>query len=275
MIRLAKKERLKALDDGPLISDRRRWGLRGRPVRNVAFSLVELLVVVAIIGVLAAALMPAFKRLEASGQESVCTGNLRQIIAGWQLYCGDHNGNSFLYRWENIPSIRQPYWMGQVIPYLNEDGRRKVLLCPTAMTASSQGGIGSSTKAWTELYAGQVFESSYGLNAYWYSDLAKAYPDDPDVKDAIGNITRATFTTPVFADSAWVDNQWSAPVPSDFEQGVRWVIARHRNKGINMAFSDGSVRFASIGEYYRDYRMYADDVVPHLDRYEQVPAQYR
>lgn len=242
---------------------------------QVAFTVVELLVVVAIIGILAAALLPAFKKTLASSQQTTCAGNLRQLIAGWQLYCTDHNGNSFRYDWANVDNMRYPYWAGQVAQYLGDDVNKKLFLCPTASKPAPQGGMGSSIEAWAEPYASEVFTSSYGLNAYWYSNLADMFPGDPDLVNVIGNVNRASFSTPVFADSAWVDNQWSAPVPADFVKGLRWVVARHRNKGINMAFSDGSVRFATIGEYYRDFRMHANDVVPHLDRYEKVPPQYR
>jgi prepilin-type processing-associated H-X9-DG protein len=237
--------------------------------------MVELLVVVAVIGILAAVILPALRKTLTSGQQTACTGNLRSLIAGWQLYCADHNGNSFRYDWANVDYMRYPYWAGQMAQYLGDDNTKKVFLCPTANKPNPQGGVGSSTQAWSEPHAGELFASSYGLNAYWYSNLAEMFPGDPDLVDVIGNVNRATFPTPVIADSAWVDNQWMAPVPSDFVKGTRWAIARHRNKGINMAFSDGSVRFATMGEYYRDYRMHANDVVPHLDRYEKVPPQYR
>lgn len=243
--------------------------------KTEAFTLLELLVVILITAVLAAFLFPTINKTLKSGQQAACMANLRQLATGWQLYCNDNDGDSFRYDWGNLPNMRLPYWAGQIQPYLGNGDDAKIFLCPTAPKPTATGGVGTSVNAWSEPHAGQVFASSYGLSAYWYSNLDEVFPGDPDLKDVIGNIRRAPFVTPVFADSAWVDNMWAAPVPGDFVTGLRWVIARHQKKGINIAFSDGSVRFVTIGEYYRDIRMHKNDVVPHLDRYNQVPPQYR
>jgi prepilin-type N-terminal cleavage/methylation domain-containing protein/prepilin-type processing-associated H-X9-DG protein len=57
-----------------------------------AFTLVELLVVIALIAVLAALLLPALKRAKEKAQGMQCVGNIRQLAFGWFLYSDDHNG---------------------------------------------------------------------------------------------------------------------------------------------------------------------------------------
>jgi prepilin-type N-terminal cleavage/methylation domain-containing protein len=52
--------------------------------RGTAFTLVELLVVIALIAILAALMMPAL------GRSSACLSNLRQMGVAWHLYLGDH-----------------------------------------------------------------------------------------------------------------------------------------------------------------------------------------
>ena len=54
-----------------------------------AFTLVELLLVIAIIAVLAALLLSAVGRGKARAQRAVCTSNLRQISLGVRLYSDD------------------------------------------------------------------------------------------------------------------------------------------------------------------------------------------
>ena len=61
-------------------------------MRRSAFTLVEVLVVVAIIAILAALLMPALSKARERGLAMVCLSNTKQLILGLQLYADDHDG---------------------------------------------------------------------------------------------------------------------------------------------------------------------------------------
>ncbi len=56
-----------------------------------AFTLLELLVVVAMIAVLAAMLMPAISKAKVRSQAVACLNNNRQLATAWLLYADDHN----------------------------------------------------------------------------------------------------------------------------------------------------------------------------------------
>ena len=61
--------------------------------RHRGFSLVELLVVVAIIVVLLALLFPGVRRVKDKALQVVCQSNMRQIMASTTTFCADNDGN--------------------------------------------------------------------------------------------------------------------------------------------------------------------------------------
>src|ERR1051326_8643872 len=61
--------------------------------RVSAFTLVELLVVIAVIAILASLLIPALARAKAQGQKAICINNFRQLHLAWHMYIDDSNGH--------------------------------------------------------------------------------------------------------------------------------------------------------------------------------------
>ena len=55
-------------------------------------TILELLVVVSIIGLLAAMVLPALHRAQAKAHGVSCLNNLKQLQMGWQMYVDDHGG---------------------------------------------------------------------------------------------------------------------------------------------------------------------------------------
>lgn len=75
---------------------------RPGPALSPAFTLVELLVVVAIIAILASLLLPGVGRAQASARSIACTSNLRQLGIATRTYAEDHQ--SLLPTAELLPS---------------------------------------------------------------------------------------------------------------------------------------------------------------------------
>lgn len=98
--------------------------------RVPAFTLVELLVVMAIVGVLASLLLPAAARMTGRARSTACRSNLHQIGIGLRLYLDDH-GNRFPIMINRsrgalpVPTNSVEIVLGSRL------GNRRVLRCPS------------------------------------------------------------------------------------------------------------------------------------------------
>ena len=94
-----------------------------------AFSLTELLVVVAIIALLAALLLPGLSKAKSQAQSARCQSNLRQLNLALLGYAHDN-------RDYDPPRHSIPYWTQPLFPYYG--ATEAVLKCPADSRAPTQ-----------------------------------------------------------------------------------------------------------------------------------------
>src|SRR5437870_801356 len=88
----------------------RRCSRRPKNQQPCAFTLVELLVVVAVIMILAALLLPVLSKAKAQAQRILCLNNLKQLGLVWTLYADD-NGDALAVNETLRDAIRDTPWV--------------------------------------------------------------------------------------------------------------------------------------------------------------------
>ncbi|MDA1087402.1 MAG: type II secretion system protein [Verrucomicrobia bacterium] len=92
--------------------------------RTSGFTLVEIMIVVAIIGVLSIMALPSFVKARSESRTATCVNNLRQMHAAKQQAAMENN-------WANNASaatLGNPYYMDTISSYIR-GGERP--MCPT------------------------------------------------------------------------------------------------------------------------------------------------
>ena len=91
--------------------------------KKSGFTLVEIMIVVAIIGLLAAIAIPNFVRARTSSQANACINNLRQMDGAVQQYA-----------LENKLASTATYALGNLNAYIKLDSTGNLPACPAAGT---------------------------------------------------------------------------------------------------------------------------------------------
>lgn len=203
------------------------FGKRGKPlgaIHRQAFTILELLVAVAIIAILAALLVSVFGGAGENAHRAKCVSNLRAIHTAVTRYAGDNNGavpigyrldkkqfNTTLYsgssnKWVLLGVLLEAKYI--------EDAR--ILFCPSERDPTQ---AYNTSKNPYPIKPGTNLQGAYACNPLVNWGTASAPPEWPRLQ-GLGR-------TPLLADGAGMPDR---------------VDSRHRD-GINVIFTDGSARW--------------------------------
>lgn len=188
--------------------------------RACAFTLVELLAVILIVGLLIAITLPTLGYIRQKAQAAQCASNLRQCWTGIQLYAADHRGFA--------PNTT---WALQLQPYMspNTNGKKEGVFptsCPSKPYDNSEYGRSTYTfNKWLDTDGDN--KNSDGTYS-WIIPLRNI--DAPSRKIML-------FDAVLVNESGGVDSAWSY----GYNKGVEFVEFRHPSATANILFVDGHV----------------------------------
>lgn len=113
-----------------------------------AFTLIEILIVVAIIGLLATMAVPAFRRAQQSARESAVKNNVRQLISAGQQYMLNENVTQVAYSDLTTPGanpLTDPAYLKTITPTAGESYAQTFSITGGTFTVSTGDGTVSLT----------------------------------------------------------------------------------------------------------------------------------
>lgn len=210
-----------------------------RKLSRSAFTLVELLVVIAIIAVLAALAFSQVEKMRERGLQAKCAGNLKNIYAAWGSYTADNNGR--------LPPAMSGshYWTRSLGPYLGfEDpppnGRDGAFVGTVAFCPGNKGKRFHTQRDSALSYIpnaliGGVFGSSGQLVPRMRQWPNSRVPVALNIATIDQPSKRMLFASQKATDNSALSRAWlDAQNPGPF-------LATHFNGGGNILFADGHV----------------------------------
>ncbi|RRJ95856.1 prepilin-type N-terminal cleavage/methylation domain-containing protein [Opitutaceae bacterium TAV4] len=205
-----------------------------------AFTLIELLTVIAIIGILAAIIIPTAGKVRESAKNAQCISNLRQIGAGLMLYAEDHKGQ--IMGRDNNEEGAYTQWYRRLSRggYIakDNDGNSPVFYCPLLPNKTGTGVTGVN---------------KYGMRN-WIPDASWAGLSSDQKKERLYPLSSIQTPSDFFliADSIITTHecQYYSIDPGSSGKGVH---LRHKDRA-NAVFADGHVA-AKDRAYFADIHL--------------------
>lgn len=229
---------------------------RSTPIRHArrmgtAFSLIELLVVVAVLGILTSVMAPRLIGARRQAQSTVCASNIRQLVQAVSMYGMENAGRACpgaagflknLNRWHGArDNVSQPFnsARGPLFDYLGSE--RRIRDCPTFRRFTAD-----------PLTAFERGCGGYGYNSDFIGrELRRLTPAlyqvVSDRAGAMLDRIRRPAETIMFADAAFsnaalIEYSFATPrfQPTNGARGVPSIHFRHRGFA-NVAWADAHV----------------------------------
>lgn len=224
-----------------------------RRARTNGFTLVEMLVVIAIIAILASMLIPAFSLAKQRALSTKCRSNLRQLTLAWVLYTDDNRDylppNNFVFNWSILsPSGDLNSWCrGNAQTEVGDASIRQGLLWNYNKSAgiyrcpSDRSRVRNSPGSTS--FTSMPRNRSYNMSGSIHCDVTSL--DIPDYRklSSIKSPPPSRFFVFIDTDEDSIQGSHFMVFPEGFLPRQLWgdLPSDRHNQGANLSFADGSV----------------------------------
>lgn len=186
--------------------------MRSPLTQRLGFTVLELLVAVAVVGLLSTLLLPAIGRAKAKARRALCLSNLRQVNLGVRMYADDSEDVAPRAPEETDPTLSLVGYKRMLRTYLGSEAGsnayRRVFACPSD-TFYYDDLTGSPRLVLRGLCEQAVSDySSYAFNG----GNASATPNTPGISGRkLSSVREPAKTVLVAEASAFIPWSWHAP----------------------------------------------------------------
>jgi prepilin-type N-terminal cleavage/methylation domain-containing protein/prepilin-type processing-associated H-X9-DG protein len=254
--------------------------MRGARTKSSAFTLVELLVVIAVIAILAAMLLPALAKAKLAAKRVQCTNNEKQLAAVWVMYATDNADALAANGMHDPPDTTLKFWVQGAFYNVTDNTNVAYIVDPRYA-------LFANYVRTTQLYVCPTDRStvsvnsrpyprirSYSLNPYlgwngpWDSRLSFSYSIFEKYSLLSSRMPTGAFT---FIDVNPDSICWPYfGVYMDRDSFFNFPNASHNRGGV-ISFADGHVEYhrwqdqRTIAAYSSDYHRHDDASPNNLD----------
>jgi len=226
--------------------------MKTRTLFRDAFTLIEMLVVIAIIGILAALLLPAFHTVKDRAMRTACLNNLSQINLGVRMYCDDSNDATPASRGTatNAPWIAYKELMKSYVGLHGASSPQdRIFSCPsdTFYYDWMRGRVPESHHRQARFDFSSYTFNSMNLAVWPTNFIAMAKIDQPGIGGRkLGSIKHPSRTVLVAESPAFFPYSWHEPKPYQPGGIQPRGIALFNNAKNMVSFADGHVAYVKI-----------------------------
>jgi len=200
--------------------------------REQRFTLIELLIVIAIIAILATMLLPALNKARAKAKASNCMSNLKQIGEGTAMYVNDNNN------WMPAASYYQGYateWRVELAPYIVPG---KIISKTNAYSDPDLRGGAFLCPAYIHNLPGKFnfWEGGYGWNKSFFGNKFNSTGHLPRVK--LVKVTNPSVSAFCGDTTDKGTEYWEFQYLNTPSSSVLTRVGDRHSQGINLAWAD-------------------------------------